>query len=121
MTFVTVILASYTYFVMATSLEMMAFFVDNVWSLLIMLRYVIFLLGGALIPLDFYPEWAQEILSYLPFSGFLNLPINTLSGSIELTVWLKQMGILALWAVFFSVISRRIWKIGTKQYTGVGI
>jgi len=121
MTFVTVVLASYTYFVIAASLEMLAFFVDNVWSLMIMLRYVVFLLGGALIPLDFYPMWAQEVLSYLPFSGFLYLPINTLSGNVELLVWLKQMGILACWAIFFSYVSKRIWKKGTKQYTGVGI
>lgn len=44
-----------------------AFVTEDVTAFEWIYQKVLFLLGGLLIPLDFYPQWLQTVASYLPF------------------------------------------------------
>lgn len=117
----TALCATYLYFVIAATLELVAFWADNVWSLMVMLRFSFSFLGGGLLPLAFFPQWAQTVLSFLPFPYLLSLPIETSLGKKTFDQWLCSMLILFLWAIVFSLVVRFIWKRGTYRYSGVGI
>jgi len=108
-------------FAITTTLELFAFWADNIWSLLVIVRFSVGLLGGGLIPLAFFPNQAQEILNKLPFVYLTAFPADLLMGRISLSSWCEGMVILSLWTAIFFVLAYKVWKVGIRRYTGVGI
>lgn len=115
------ILATLIYFALASSLELVSFWADNVWSLLVILRFIVAFLGGAFIPISFFPEFYQEYLMLMPFYYLISFPVKCLFGQIEIMQFWQGIGIMLLWYLFFQTLSLMIFKRGSHQYTGVGI
>ncbi len=113
--------ASLLYFALAGILEMVAFWADNVWSLLILNRMVTSLLGGGLIPLTFFPEWSRVALEFLPFSKLLYFPLQCLLGQVSFSEWIFGLFVTSLWIVLLGIGAAWIWRRGSRQYAGVGI
>lgn len=120
-TVVSVMAANLLYFLMRLPLQMVAFWQDNVWSLSVMLKFVATLLGGSMLPLAFFPEWSQPLLSILPFRFLYDFPTRTLLGQLGPVAWLTGLAGALVWCAVFSVLARGVWKRGDLQYTGVGI
>lgn len=115
------LLSSLVYFLLSTAVELIALWADNTWSLMVMLRFFSNFFGGALIPIAFFPGWAQKILSYTPFPNLVSLPARTILGMStgpEITHGLTMIG---LWGVLLYGLIRVIWAKGQRQYTGVGV
>lgn len=114
------------HFYMGIVLELAAFWADNVWSLLILLRFVIALLGGGMIPLSFFPDWSQALLPLLPFYYLIAFPVQNILGlqSIGLqnsAAFWPGVLVALLWTIFFILSARLIWQRGLLRYTGVGM
>lgn len=64
------------------------------------------LFSGMIIPLPFYPEWAQVIVRFLPFRGLVDVPFRVFTGHLPAEqVW----GLLAhqlAWTVLLVVLGR---------------
>ncbi len=118
---VAVVLAVYLYFTLAANLEFVAFWADNVWSLMVMLRMFIMLFGGAWIPLAFFPEWAQRALTCFPFVYLAEFPVRCLMGKTNWNEWALGLAVLTFWAAIFSGTAGLIWRRGLLRYTGVGM
>jgi ABC-2 type transport system permease protein len=78
-----------------------AFFVEDVSPFVWIYQKFIFILGGFLIPLDFYPPWLQTIAKALPFSAMIYGPSKLfvqptweLLGTVLLmqSVWIVALG-----------------------------
>jgi len=78
-----------------------AFLVEDVAPFLWIYQKFIFILGGFLIPLDFYPDWLQAIAKSLPFAAMIYGPSKLfVSPSMELftsvlllqAVWIIALG-----------------------------
>lgn len=113
--------ASFTYCMMVMCIELIALWADNIWSLVVMLRFATSFLGGGLLPLTFFPEWALSTLTYTPFPYLVSLPIKTIMGSSSTTDISFGLMMLTIWGFIFLCLSQLIWKRGQKVYTGVGI
>ncbi len=113
--------ASFTYCMMVMCVELIALWADNIWSLVVMLRFATNFLGGGLLPLSFFPEWGLTALTYTPFPYLVSLPIKTIMGETTPAEILFGLGMLGIWGVFFMGVSQFIWRKGQKVYTGVGI
>lgn len=113
--------ASYVFCMIAMSVELISLWADNIWSLMVMMRFFVYFFGGSYMPLDFFPEWAQDFLHYTPFPYLVSLPIRTTMGLA--TVSEIQVGVLCLlaWAVIFHFIAKALWHRGEYRYNGVGI
>jgi ABC-2 type transport system permease protein len=118
---VTCLLTGYVHFVMASCLELVAFWQDVIWNLMVMLRFCLSLLGGAMIPLSFFPEWGRHVALLTPFPALVSFPARTFLGQVGPREWLLSAALLAAWGVAFSLLLRWIWGRGTRQYSGVGI
>lgn len=114
-------LSSITYFCMNSMSELLAFWFDNIWSLGVILNFLASFLGGAMIPLSFFPGWALELLKYTPFPYLINFPMQVLTNKLEFTEILFQSSILGMWMILFVFCSKLLYKKGMYQYTGVGI
>ena len=117
---VSMALANALYFALMAPVEGVALWAESVWSLLFMARYVVALLGGALMPLALFPEGAQAALYWSPFPYLFDRPVNTMLGRIATGEWLTGCAIAAAWIVALGLLSGRVWAAGRGRYAGPG-
>jgi ABC-2 type transport system permease protein len=115
------LVASMAYLMMAMLIELLALWADNIWSLMVMLRFFTTFFGGGFIPLDFFPSWAANILRWTPFPYLVSLPVRTTMGMSSLDDIANGFFILLSWCLIFMMGVKFIWSKGQKKYTGVGI
>ncbi len=121
MTLLSLALGNLIYFLLRLPLEMVAFWHDNVWSLVVLLRNVSRILGGATLPLAMFPGAVADILWWLPFRLVYEVPVACLLGRITPGEWLASLGLAAAWIAVLALTTLAVWRRGTLQYTGVGI
>lgn len=119
--FITLFLSAMMNFALTTTLELFAFWADNVWTLLVMVRFSVGLLGGGLIPLVFFPEQFEMILRLLPFVYLTAFPVDMIMGKVGFELWWISSLITLCWIGLFIVSARLVWRRGNLKYTGVGI
>jgi ABC-2 type transport system permease protein len=108
-------------FLITFPIQLVAFWADNVWSLMVMHRFASALLGGMLAPLSLFPEPARRILEALPFRYLFAFPVETLLGRVGPAEWAAGLAIGLGWCGVMAMVGRAVWRQGTLQYTGVGI
>ncbi len=118
---ISILCAGFMAFTLSALFEMIAFWAEKVWSLLVMVRFSVGLLGGAMIPLSFFPGKIERILAFLPFRYIASFPINTMLGKVSFSAWLEGITVILFWWITFFVLSRVVWHKGKYKYTGVGI
>jgi ABC-2 type transport system permease protein len=118
---VTCFVAGYMVFALMSCLEMIAFWQDVIWNLLVMLRFAISLLGGGMVPLVFFPEWGQRLVALTPFPLIVSFPARTFLGQVGLLEWVGSLLVLGIWSIAITFVANFIWSRGTRQYSGVGI
>jgi len=116
-----IVLANLLYFVLETLMQQVAFWQDNVWSLSVGLYFVASLFGGRQLPLNLFPQWAQDVLAWLPFRFLFDFPARLMLGEIGVGEWGRDLLLCAAWCAFFELLRRIMWRRGQLQYTGVGI
>jgi ABC-2 type transport system permease protein len=121
MCLVSVLVGNLLYQLMTWPLSGLAFWADNVWSLLVALRLVSGLLGGVMLPLAVFPEWSQPLLAALPFRHCFSVPALALLGRTDLATWLLDLAAAGAWCVGFALLTRAVFARGRLRYTGVGI
>ena len=113
--------ANYCFFLLSSSVDLIAFWADNVWSLQVACRMIMTFLGGAVLPLELFPTSIQAVVSYLPFAYFFSFPTEILMGKISFFAYLRGIGTLLVWVMIISWIRKQMWERGSRNYTGVGI
>ncbi|HKS17315.1 MAG TPA: ABC-2 family transporter protein [Planctomycetota bacterium] len=116
-----ILLANLLQFLVTFPIQLIAFWADNVWSLMVMHRFASALLGGMLAPLSFFPDGARHLLEALPFRYLFSFPVEALLGRLSFAEWGVGMAVGLGWCGVMSMIGRAVWRRGTLQYTGVGI
>lgn len=116
-----VLLGNLLNFLMLWPIHAVAFWQDNVWSLEVMLRFTVSILGGFMLPLSVFPAWSHATLSLLPFRYLFGFPADLLMGRVSNAEWAQGMVVCCIWCAVFGVLSRVVWRRGCIQYTGVGI
>lgn len=114
-------LANVLHYLVIFPIQAVAFWADNVWSLLVAERIAISLLGGLLLPLDLFPAWARELLSWLPFPYMFSFPVRALMGKLSVAEWATGLGVAGAWCGVAALVGQWVWRRGDLQYTGVGI
>ena len=121
MALVALALANFLHYLILFPIQAVAFWADNVWSLLVAERFLVSLLGGMMLPLDLFPPWARDVLAWLPFPYLYSVPVRTLMGRVGVAEWAMGLVIAALWCGVAALVGKWIWRRGDLQYTGVGI
>ncbi|MHC4937429.1 MAG: ABC transporter permease [Planctomycetota bacterium] len=118
---VSLITASLLHYLITFPLQSVAFWADNVWSLIVGHRLIAQILGGYMLPLSVFPDWSQGALALLPFRFYFDFPARVLLGDIGVGEWALGMAVAVGWCLFFAVIGNVVWKRGLYQYSGVGM
>ncbi|MEM7262105.1 MAG: ABC-2 family transporter protein [Planctomycetota bacterium] len=113
--------ANLLYFLLTYPIQLVSFWADNVWSLLVLLRFVTSLLGGGMLPLELFPSFWRDVLSYTPFPTLFYLPVQTLLGEVSVGAWAQSLVVGLGWCVALAAVSHVVWRRGELRYSGVGI
>jgi ABC-2 type transport system permease protein len=91
-----------------------AFFILNNQGLIRAKRVAVDLLSGLFIPIPFFPEWAQSILTYLPFQAISYLPSMVLVKGLSGPAWTYALLIQLAWCLLLWIPIQAIWSKARK-------
>ena len=116
-----ILVANLLHFLSVFPIQLVAFWADNCWSLLVAHRLVALVFGGMMLPLTLFPSWSQPVLNALPFRYMFAFPVDVLLGRVSPGEVAAGLAIALGWCVAGAALSGIVWRRGTLQYTGVGI
>lgn len=93
-------------FCMSSMIGLMAFVMEDTFSLRLIYQKIIFILGGLLIPIDFLPEWMQTIANVLPFRLVTYAPAKLL---VAFT-WTQFWDLLLWQFIWLSILGFLLWR-----------
>ncbi|WP_053365285.1 ABC transporter permease [Bacillus sp. FJAT-27245] len=91
------------------------FFLYNNAGLIRAKRVVIDLFSGLLLPMSFFPGWAQEIMKYLPFQGISYIPSMIVTKGFSHGQALEAILQQAVWVLILLVPIFILWQLAKKQ------
>jgi ABC-2 type transport system permease protein len=97
-----------------------AFFITKVRSFTLIKNLSLFVLAGELVPFDLMPETLKIVLTALPFSSGVYIPVAYITGRIDHSVVMNGFVSVFISLILFSIVARIIWKKGLLEYTGTG-
>lgn len=75
------------------------------------------LCSGALVPIAFFPGWAQDVLTYLPFAGMASTPALVYVGHLAGAEAWRAVAVQAFWVVALWLLGRALWGAASRQLT----
>lgn len=97
------------------ALQMLAFWLINVWSIMTIKNVFINVLSGSMIPLWFMPDRMQGVLMFTPFSYIYFTPVQIYLGQLSVPEIIKGFGIQLIWILLFVFLGRVLWRQGQKK------
>jgi ABC-2 type transport system permease protein len=80
-----------------------------------LLPAAVWCLSGMIIPLPFFPDWLQPILTALPFRGLMDVPFRIYVGHLGPSQWLAALGHQAGWTAALILFGRWILARGKRR------
>jgi ABC-2 type transport system permease protein len=80
----------------------------------------VLILSGAIIPLGYFPDWMQNLLTFLPFSSLVDIPMKFYLGIIPAGKILAYGLLQVFWIAFFIIIGLLLFKMAAKKVTVQG-
>lgn len=93
----------------------MTFFIFNISGLLHAKRVVIDLFSGLLLPISFYPLWAQGIMAFFPFQAISYIPSMIFTEGFSGNEIFHALIFQAIWALVLLVPIQVLWIIARKK------
>ena len=96
------------------------FWLLEITSILYIVMTVNFFVSGHMLPLDMLPTFWGNLLKALPFSFMAYFPAAVFQGKAQ--GWDLAQGLIvgALWALFFMMLSRWLYRRGLNRYGAFG-
>jgi ABC-2 type transport system permease protein len=98
---------------------LMAFWLEETWTLRVMFQILVNFLSGAILPLDFFPSWASDLLFWTPFPSLTYTPIKIFMG--DTSGVLHGIGMISLAIVIMTMINTWTWRRGLRLFTAAGM
>jgi ABC-2 type transport system permease protein len=99
---------------------MVGFWFLEVTSLLYIVMTLNFFISGHMLPLDLLPEPWAGLLKALPFQYMAYFPAVVFLGKVKGTTLLLHLFFEVLWAVFFMLLARGLYRLGLRRYSAFG-
>lgn len=97
------------------AVQMLAFWLVNIWSINTIKDVFINVLSGAMIPLWFMPEWMQGVLQFTPFSSIYFVPVQIYLGQLSYREILLRCLVQLIWIGIIYGAGDVLWKKGQRK------
>jgi ABC-2 type transport system permease protein len=113
-------MAALLQFFLFESLSLLSFWVENTYGIRFMTRVIMEVVGGAIIPLSFFPAILQKIFLMLPFPFLIYIPMRIHLGKIPLQEVPLELLKGGGWIGGLAILNMVLWKRGVRQYVSTG-
>ena len=96
-------------------MNIVAFWTLETFAVQLMIRWASDLLGGQLLPLDFFPGTLGRIVEGLPFAAIYSTPLRIYIGELTPEQWLPAMASQAMWIVVFGAAAAYFWRVAERR------
>jgi ABC-2 type transport system permease protein len=114
------VLAFLVGFFFETCVGMVGFWFLEVTSLLYIVMTLNFFISGQMLPLDLLPTFWANLLKSLPFQYMAYFPTVVFLGKVKGTALVFGLIKEALWAGFFMLLARWLYRRGLRRYSAYG-
>lgn len=101
-------------------LNCLAFWLDVVWSLLNMFRFVSSFIAGSIIPVALMPEAVQQTFRWLFPYWTVFAPAELLLGRSGTPEFVQGVLALGIWLLALQILAVVVFRRGVRRYAGVG-
>jgi len=101
-------------FCLTALIGLSAFIVEDVAPFEWIYQMLIFVLGGMLIPIDFYPAWLQGIARALPFSSMMYAPARLFIDP-DMSTLIQLLGNQLIWVLILGGLLSLFYRLGTRR------
>lgn len=108
-------------FCFVIALSMLALYVQEATSIFELYYVPMLFLSGQLFPTSLLPDWAHTLSRYLPFYYTTGAPTDILVGRLQGGQAHQVLLIQAAWILASFFVHKVLWRMGLKQYSGVGM
>jgi len=115
------LLGSYCAFLLYVIINTLAFWLDVVWSLLVMAWFVFTFVGGAVVPVSQMPDALANVFSYAFPYWAISAPIEILMGRLGTEAFLRGLVLVILQLIALDALRRFVWRRGIAHYVGAGM
>jgi ABC-2 type transport system permease protein len=96
-------------------MNIVAFWTLETFAVQLMIRWASDLLGGQLLPLDFFPGTLGRIVEALPFAAIYSTPLRIYIGELGPAQWFPAMAAQAMWIVLFGTAAYFFWRVAERR------
>ncbi|MBB3114185.1 ABC-2 type transport system permease protein [Paenibacillus phyllosphaerae] len=107
-------------FLLFYSISALAFVVTEVWGVFIAFSQGVYMLSGAVFPLNIFGDAATGVFSLLPFQYIVFFPVNIINGNLASDAIVSGLMIQAGWVIALIFIAKLCWASGMRKYVAVG-
>lgn len=116
-----VLMGSYCCFLLYFVINALAFWLDVVWSLLVMSWFLVNFVGGGAVPVSQMPEALQRVFCALFPYWTITAPIELVMGRLGTADFQRGVLVLSLWLLGLEGLRRLVWQRGLARYVGAGM
>ncbi|MNN79529.1 hypothetical protein D3C81_1961820 [compost metagenome] len=92
-----------------------SFFMENSEGMMRFKRVMVDLFSGLIIPVSFFPGWAEAVLRLLPFQAITYLPSAVFSGKGGSIGIANVLGVQVLWLVLLCIPILLMWRLARTR------
>lgn len=115
------LLGSFCHLQLYFVLNALAFWLDIVWTLLVMAKFVTAFAGGVLMPVSQMPAPLRDVFAWTFPYWTISAPIELFLGRLGSGDFARGVAVLSVSIALLEVLRRVVWARGTRRYTGAGM
>lgn len=109
------ILGALTGVVFRVLLNLVAFWMLEARSVVVLGTCVAQFFAGMYLPIAFFPLWLGSLCIWLPFNGMMNAPVQIFLGKLSGISLLSGLGLQLGWLLVLSLVVRLITAVATRR------
>lgn len=95
--------------------QMLAFWIMNIWSISTIKSVLVNVLAGASLPLWFMPTPILKMIEYTPFDTVYYIPLKIYLGQLSMQECFRDLSKQIIWIVCLYAISVVLWNFGKRK------
>lgn len=116
-----VFMAALIHFLLFYEFSIMAFWFEQTWGMRTLLRVIMEVASGVLIPITFFSSFFQKIFFFLPIKFFVFVPMQIYLGHFTWRDLTFSFIEACLWVLLLFGVGFFLWKKGLRSYTAAGL
>jgi ABC-2 type transport system permease protein len=97
-----------------------AFWTLETFAVQLMVRWASDLLGGQILPLDFFPGVLGKIVENLPFAAIYSTPLRIYIGELPPAAWPAALASQLGWLGLFALAGTIVWRAAERRVVAQG-